>query len=149
MPLTPNSYRSRVFARLTRLGFLPDCQIAPDWVGRQIARLASPDWRQIDFDYPDEGNHSGKDRKGKGKGLKVCALKECGKGQGKRSKDKGKGAVEWWPTVVKIEGKAPKDKGKGKYPKGKGKGKDVNGKQKGLSRPSGKGAVDMLSLIHI
>ena len=53
LPLTPNSYRSRVFARLTRLGFLPDCQIAPDWVGRQIARLASPDWCQIDFDYPE------------------------------------------------------------------------------------------------
>ena len=56
-PTSGNARQIELIARLARLGIFPNCQIvrcqiAPDWKFCQIARLTSPDWRQIDFDYP-------------------------------------------------------------------------------------------------
>ena len=56
-PTSGNARQIELIARLARLGIFPDCQIvrcqiAPDWKFCQIARLTSPDWRQIGFDYP-------------------------------------------------------------------------------------------------
>ena len=56
-PTSRNARQIELIARLARLGIFPDCQIvhcqiAPDWKFCQIARLTSPDWCQIGFDYP-------------------------------------------------------------------------------------------------
>ena len=46
-------FQISVLSRLIRLGIFKCSQTGSDWALRQIVRLGPPDWRQIDFNYPD------------------------------------------------------------------------------------------------
>ena len=51
------AHRQSARQQVARLRALPGCQVGrrqvgPGWIIRQVARLASPGWRQVDFNYP-------------------------------------------------------------------------------------------------